>query len=660
MPQFCSLCDLTHDLKLIIKGMHEDGIALSKIQALLEQETGQQISESALYRHVYFCLKAQALVPLGIDTTEPPHRVEHAVFPFYDFFKEAWTEIDPAPFIDNWHIKDLCEIFEAMMKGEIKNRKLVINMPPRMGKTNLISVAFVAWAWTINPSLKFIYASYKGDVSGEQSRLCRKLIESEWYQERWGNLFDLEKDQSTKERFANTKHGARISTSLQTDITAFGCDIFVLDDPNGIRDKDVDFERAQTYFETVCPSRMNPQGLNIRIVVQQRVSSKDITGFIQKTDTKGLWQHFVLPLEFDPELNTQVVSTTGKIWKDRRIQEGEILWPQFFKEEIIEELKSLPSYAGQYQQRPTAKAGNFFKRKDFLVYDHNLLDDHAGFVLLANHIDVKPLQERHEAACIVLSLYTYKNRNRMVMMGAWTGSVTMEENLQQIVRMAHDCRDNGTFEINDGPLVWKEVKAHYFDQNNKPIDPEKIKLKRRRKDRILPEPIYTVEKKPWFDQPPYRSKVITTSSNIVAEDLWRQGKMVRPHFRIHPFAAKDMLGKRPISQEEIDAFVKRFMGEAEYLFLAPAHLYPYLTDFLDMITSYPDEGAHALGQALINAMIYCWVTGKIKVPWAVGDLLRSGTFKDADHWEKQTDMTKLHELTHQAFTYIKLNPKIQD
>ncbi len=167
MPKSCSLCDLADDLKLIIKGMHHDGIALSKIQEVLEQETEQQISESALYRHVYFCLKAQALVPLEIDKTEPPHRVEHAVFSFYDFFREAWPHMDSAPFMDNWHIHSLCEMVEAMMKGEIKNKKLVINMPPRMGKTNLISVAWVAWAWTFNPSLKFIYASYKGNVSGK-------------------------------------------------------------------------------------------------------------------------------------------------------------------------------------------------------------------------------------------------------------------------------------------------------------------------------------------------------------------------------------------------------------------------------------------------------------------------------------------------------------
>lgn len=578
----------------------------------------------------------------------------------HQFLELAWPYMgEGGTFIDSWHLHHLSEILEAVLAGEIKN--LIINVPPRSGKSSLSSVAFPAFAWITRPSLKFIYASHSDSIAEYHSRHCRALIQSKWYQKQFGHVVKIVHDQSTKDHFENTASGHRIATSVQTEtITGYGADIFVLDDPNGLNDSPVELERAIAYVKNVVPSRLNVSGLNSIIAIQQRTKTKDVTG--QLLEKEG-WYSYILPAEFEAQRKSRIALPSGKTWEDQRTQEGELIYPELFTREFLEgKKKSMDetAYAGQYQQRPTAKSGNFFKRSEFLIYERNLLENAAGFVLLANHIDVKPLQERHEAACIVLSLYQYRNRNRMVMMGAWTGSVTLEENLQQIVRMAHDCRDNGTFEIDDGPLVWKEVKAHYFDQNNKPLDPEKIKLKRRRKDRILPEPIYTVEKKPWFDQPQYRSNVITTSSDIVAEDLWRQGRMVRPHFRIHPFAAKDMLGKRPISEEEINAFVKRFMGASEYLFLAPVHLYPYLKDFLDVVTSYPDEGSHALGQALMNAIIYCWVTGKIKVPWAVGDLLRSGNFKDADHWEKQTDMTKLQELTHQAFTYIKLAEKIKD
>lgn len=578
----------------------------------------------------------------------------------HQFLEQAWPYMgEGGTFIDSWHLHHLTEILEAVLAGEIKN--LILNVPPRSGKSSLSSVALPAFAWIEKPSLKFIYASHSDSIAEYHSRHCRALIQSKWYQKQFGHSVKIAHDQSTKGHFENTASGHRIATSVQTEtITGYGADIFVLDDPNGLNDSPVELERAINYVKNVVPSRLNVSGLNSIIVIQQRTKKKDVTDHLLEREG---WYSYILPAEFEVQRKSRIALPSGKTWEDQRTQEGDIIYPELFTQEFLAgKKKSMDetAYAGQYQQRPLPKAGGFFKRDEFLIYEANLLDGAAGFMILANYIDVKPRQERHEAACVVLSLYKYRNRNRMIIMGSWTGSVTMEENLQQIFRMAHDCRDNGTVKIDDGPLIWKEVKANYFDKNNKPIDPEKIKLKRRRKDRILPEPIYTVEKKPWFDQPQYRSNVINISNDVVAEDLWRQGSAIRTHFRIHSFEAKDILGKKVVSPETIEAFVKRFMGKSEYLFLPPLHLYPYGRQFLDHITGYPEEGSYALGQALINAITYCWVTNKIKTPWGVGDLLRSGTFKDADHWEKQTDMTKLQELTHQAFTYIKLAEKIKD
>jgi len=112
------------------------------------------------------------------------------------FLEGSFHEFVKAAFIHGWHTIALCEHLEAAIRGQI--HKLLINIPPRTGKSNIISVMLPAWVWTVNPSVKFLYASYAQKISFEHSRLCRMLVESHWYQERWGFRVKISKDQATK------------------------------------------------------------------------------------------------------------------------------------------------------------------------------------------------------------------------------------------------------------------------------------------------------------------------------------------------------------------------------------------------------------------------------------------------------------------------------
>src|ERR1700693_2754391 len=60
-----------------------------------------------------------------------------------EFFKAAWPEFDPAPYVHGWHLDAIAEHLEAIARGQI--RKLLVNISPRHSKTLLASVAFPAW-----------------------------------------------------------------------------------------------------------------------------------------------------------------------------------------------------------------------------------------------------------------------------------------------------------------------------------------------------------------------------------------------------------------------------------------------------------------------------------------------------------------------------------
>lgn len=150
----------------------------------------------------------------------------------YEFLKAAWRYIDPAPWKDAWHIDAIAEHLQAVVDGHIQ--KLIINLPPRHCKSLLLSVAFDAWTWAqptngpiSGPGVAFLHASYADKLSLRDSVKCRRLIESPWYQARWGNRFQLTSDQNTKSRFTNDKGGERLITSIAAGVTGEGGNCFV-------------------------------------------------------------------------------------------------------------------------------------------------------------------------------------------------------------------------------------------------------------------------------------------------------------------------------------------------------------------------------------------------------------------------------------------------
>jgi predicted phage terminase large subunit-like protein len=160
----------------------------------------------------------------------------------YIFYKHAWQYIDPAPWVDNWAIDAIAEHLQAVCDGEI--RRLIINISPRCSKSNLVSVAFPAWVWAqphigpiSGPQVPFLRASYAYQLSLRDSVKARRLIESPWYQARWGDRYILTSDQNTKSRFTNSKGGESLITSIDGTNTGEGGMCFVagtrVSTPNG-------------------------------------------------------------------------------------------------------------------------------------------------------------------------------------------------------------------------------------------------------------------------------------------------------------------------------------------------------------------------------------------------------------------------------------------
>ena len=139
----------------------------------------------------------------------------------YHFYRQAWFVVEPGVnFVDNWHIHSLCKHLEATTKGELRN--LIINMPPRCSKSIIVAVVFPSWVWVNNPEEKFIYSSYAHSLSIRDSVKCRRIIESDWYRDFWGEKVKLSKDENQRIQFSNTNQGMRYASSVLGTSTGLG------------------------------------------------------------------------------------------------------------------------------------------------------------------------------------------------------------------------------------------------------------------------------------------------------------------------------------------------------------------------------------------------------------------------------------------------------
>ena len=107
---------------------------------------------------------SRSITPLELEQLKEERQTLLAGLSLYEFYKQAWSIIEGRnPFYDNWHIQAIAEHLEACYRREIKN--LIVNVPPRSGKTSLISIAFPAWVWINKPEEKFLYTSYAHSLS---------------------------------------------------------------------------------------------------------------------------------------------------------------------------------------------------------------------------------------------------------------------------------------------------------------------------------------------------------------------------------------------------------------------------------------------------------------------------------------------------------------
>lgn len=292
-----------------------------------------------------------------------------------EFIRQAWHIVEPgAEYIHNWHVDMICEHLEAITYGVqledgSKYNRLLINVPPGMMKSLLTNVFWPAWEWGPKnmPHLRYLCASHSMDLAIRDSTKMRRLIESEWYQERWGDRVQITKDQNQKTKFELTSTGFRQAVAAGS-ITGARGDRVIIDDPHSVEGANSDQQRASTieWFLEAVPTRLNKPMESAIIVIMQRLHEEDVSGVILE---KGLgYDHIMLPMRYEPGRSYETMLG----YEDPRTEEGELLFPARFPEIVVDrDENSLGPYAtaGQFQQSPEPRGGGVIKRDWWQLWD---------------------------------------------------------------------------------------------------------------------------------------------------------------------------------------------------------------------------------------------------------------------------------------------------
>jgi predicted phage terminase large subunit-like protein len=349
----------------------------------------------------------------------------------YEFVRQAWPIVEPGiQFIASWHIEAICEHLEAISAGEL--RKLLINIPPRHSKSTIVSVMFPMWEWLAQPEQKYLCASYSGNLSIRDNLKARRLIQSPWYQERWGHMFTLAGDQNAKQRFENDKTGYRLATSVGGTATGEGGSRLILDDPHSAQEAQSDTmrETALEWFDVVWSTRLNDPKRDAMITIMQRLHERDISGHI--IDDIGGWEHLMIPAEWDGKRRKTTLGTY-----DPRTKVGELICPERFGPREVTELKQLLGVygtAGQLQQDPQPAQGGILKTKHIQLWPHDKGLPQFEYVLQSYDCAFTEKSSGDPTACTVWAMFTHEGQRQVMLIDAWDDHLSYPELREKAIK----------------------------------------------------------------------------------------------------------------------------------------------------------------------------------------------------------------------------------
>lgn len=251
------------------------------------------------------------------------------------------------------HYLSICNVLTKVMTGE--TRRLIIQIPPRYGKTELV-MHFVAWAMAQYPDSQFLYVSYSLGLAKKATKTIKRIMSLIEYKE----LFDVHipTDSRSQGNFETQYGGTIYAAGANGEITGRGAGLqdcprfggaIIIDDihkPSLIHSDSIRQSTKDWYKETLMSRSNDPKKTPI-ILIGQSLHEDDLPENLKR---EGGWEKLVLPA-LDETKNA--------------------LDPSKHTREMLEEMEKKSKYVfwSQYQQNPIPAGGALWQKDWFVLKD---------------------------------------------------------------------------------------------------------------------------------------------------------------------------------------------------------------------------------------------------------------------------------------------------
>lgn len=343
-----------------------------------------------LYHYYSSMTKQEAMQELAKRKLEEMHEFQSwSLLEFVKYYREKEKKVN----LDmNWHIELICNKLEDVFYGRCK--RLMINIPPRSLKTEIVSIAFPAWCMGKKPT-KFMGISYSSGLAQDNSSSCRAMYESDTYLSIFPRKSDIKEDQNTKQ-YRTTNNWSQYYASWSTGtITGKWCDIMVIDDPLKPDEADSEIKRiaVNNNYHNTLKSRLNSKTDGAIVIIMQRLHDDDLCWHLLEQEnnlTGEKWEKVIVPAiaEEDEEFR--------KLW--------ESFFPKRFPLEILLNIRSQDQlwFSTQYQQEPVNKDSQEFHEEWFRYYGEWTANNIPQWLRIFTAVDPAFKTKQHnDQSCIM-------------------------------------------------------------------------------------------------------------------------------------------------------------------------------------------------------------------------------------------------------------------
>ncbi|MFT8701907.1 MAG: phage terminase large subunit [Acetobacter orientalis] len=273
----------------------------------------------------------------------------------------------------------LCQKLEAVAQGHIT--RLMVFMPPRHGKSELVSRRFPAWYLGQHPTRQVIAASYGATLAQDFGRSVRNLVTTQPFQALFPGV-KLAPDSAAKDVWHTAQDGSYTAAGVGGGLTGKGAHLAIIDDP--IKDRQEAESPARrlavwAWYRAVLRTRLMPGGAIV--LVMTRWSPDDLAGRLladMQNATGEAWHTFILPAVAEAPPSPQPHGQAGQAPLPSPLPDplgrapGTPLWPAAFSAQELERIRLAVGpreWSALYQQHPVPAEGKLFKTALINVQD---------------------------------------------------------------------------------------------------------------------------------------------------------------------------------------------------------------------------------------------------------------------------------------------------